>query len=71
MSLVTTLPATDGRARTERQSWLASPLATLRLWRKRSRERAQLASFSLRELHDIGLSNADAMQEVSKPFWRP
>jgi uncharacterized protein YjiS (DUF1127 family) len=71
MSLVTTLPGADGRARPQRQSWLPSLLATLRLWRKRARERAQLANFSLRELHDIGLSNADAMQEASKPFWRP
>lgn len=71
MSLVTTLSGADRQTGTGRQSWLPSLLATLRLWRKRSRERAQLASFSLRELHDIGLSNADAMQEVSKPFWRP
>ena len=71
MSLVTTLPGADGRARPGRPSWLSSLLATLRLWRRRSRERAQLASFSLRELHDIGLSNADAMQEAGKPFWRP
>ena len=44
--------------------------ATLRLWRRRSRERAQLARFTDLDLHDIGVSRCDAEMELSKPFWR-
>lgn len=52
-------------------SSLASRIAeTLTLWRRRSRERAELAQWGERELHDIGLSASDAMYETSKPFWR-
>jgi uncharacterized protein YjiS (DUF1127 family) len=71
MSLVSTLPnaarGAPSRARPESRSLLD----TLRLWRRRARERAELARFSERELHDIGLSTADALQEISKPVWRP
>ena len=72
MSLVTTLPGTAGRAaRSGRGSGKASGLLeTLRLWRRRARERAELARFSQRELLDIGISNADALQEIRKPMWR-
>lgn len=52
----------------------ASPLAglidTLRLWRKRSIERAQLAAMNHRELRDLGMSECDVYQEMNKPFWR-
>ena len=70
MSLVTTLPD-SGRRDETRQRSSRSLLDTLRLWRRRARERAELARFSERELHDIGLSSADALQEISKPVWRP
>jgi len=39
-------------------------------WRRRARERAELAEYSDRELRDIGLSRSDANFEVNKPFWR-
>jgi uncharacterized protein YjiS (DUF1127 family) len=44
--------------------------ATLRHWRRRSRERAQLAALDDRMLKDIGLTRADAEFLSNKPFWR-
>ena len=43
---------------------------TLAAWRRRARDRAQLALFSERELRDIGLTSAEAARECAKPFWR-
>ena len=43
---------------------------TLQLWRRRSRERAQLATLDDRMLRDIGVSRADIWDEIHKPFWR-
>lgn len=40
------------------------------LWRRRNRERAQLARFTELELHDVGLSRAIQEIEAHKPFWR-
>jgi uncharacterized protein YjiS (DUF1127 family) len=45
-------------------------LATLREWRRRSRDRAELARFDERMLRDIGISPGDVWHEISKPFWR-
>ena len=45
-------------------------VATLREWRRRSRERAELAELDDRMLKDIGLSRADAEFLSNKPFWR-
>ena len=39
-------------------------------WQERSRERAVLAHFGERELHDLGLNRFDVEVEVNKPFWR-
>ena len=44
--------------------------AKLREWRRRSRERAQLARLDDRMLRDIGLSHADREVLANKPFWR-
>jgi uncharacterized protein YjiS (DUF1127 family) len=44
--------------------------ATLRRWRRRIRERAELARFDERSLRDIGVSPAQARYETGKPFWR-
>jgi uncharacterized protein YjiS (DUF1127 family) len=43
---------------------------TIVVWRRRARDRAQLARFSERELRDIGLTPAEAAWECAKPFWR-
>ena len=45
-------------------------VATLREWRRRSRERAQLAELDDRMLKDIGLTRTDAEFLINKPFWR-
>ena len=44
--------------------------ATIREWRRRSRERAQLAALDDRMLRDIGLSHADRDFLANRPFWR-
>ena len=43
---------------------------TFHVWRQRSAHRRELAQWSDRELHDIGVSSGDAIYESSKPFWR-
>ncbi len=49
---------------------LARFLATLGRWRRRMREREQLARLDERALRDIGVSPAQARVEADKPFWR-
>jgi uncharacterized protein YjiS (DUF1127 family) len=43
---------------------------TLRQWRRRAHDRAELASLDDRMLRDIGLTRADAEFLSNKPFWR-
>jgi uncharacterized protein YjiS (DUF1127 family) len=43
---------------------------TLHLWRQRYLARRELAHWSDRELHDIGVSRSDVIYEADKPFWR-
>ena len=43
---------------------------TLHVWRERRRTRHELAQWSDRDLHDIGLSWSDIAHEAGKPFWR-
>ncbi len=45
-------------------------LATLILWARRHRGRAELRGLDDRTLHDIGISREQAAYEGSKPFWR-
>jgi uncharacterized protein YjiS (DUF1127 family) len=45
-------------------------LTTLREWRRRAHDRAELAKLDHRMLRDIGLTEADAEFLSSKPFWR-
>ncbi len=42
----------------------------LQVWRNRSRQRRELAHWSDRDLHDVGLSWSDVVREARKPFWR-
>ena len=53
-----------------RPSLLSRVTATLRLWRKRIREKRALEQLDERELHDIGVSFSDVYAELSRPFWR-
>jgi uncharacterized protein YjiS (DUF1127 family) len=60
--------------------WLVSPLqlsgilngvgAVLREWRWREKGRLELARLDERMLRDIGLTRAEADNEIKKPFWR-
>jgi len=43
---------------------------TLRAWRRRVKDRAQLAALDDRTLADIGISRAEAEFLGNKPFWR-
>jgi uncharacterized protein YjiS (DUF1127 family) len=45
-------------------------VSTLKLWRRRARERTELARMSAAELRDLGLSRAAVAYEANKPFWR-
>lgn len=45
-------------------------LNTVRTWRRRSRERAQLGALSDRMLSDIGITRADAIFLSNRPFWK-
>lgn len=51
--------------------WLGLMFAeTLHLWRRRYRDRQELARWTERDLHDIGVSWSDIAHELEKPFWR-
>ena len=52
------------------QGLLAQLSETFHIWRKRQRDRRQLAELTARELHDVGLSWSDVVYEAEKPFWR-
>lgn len=43
---------------------------TFHVWRDRRRQRRELAHWTDRDLHDVGLSWSDVMREAEKPFWR-
>ena len=43
---------------------------TIRIWRERMRDRRELAQWTDRDLHDVGLSRSDVIHEAEKPFWR-
>jgi uncharacterized protein YjiS (DUF1127 family) len=43
---------------------------TIHVWRNRQRQRRQLAQWTERDLHDVGLSWSDIVHEAEKPFWR-
>jgi uncharacterized protein YjiS (DUF1127 family) len=57
-------------ARTPAAGIATRTLARLGQWRRRSRDRAQLARLDDRMLADIGISRAEAEFLVNKPFWR-
>jgi uncharacterized protein YjiS (DUF1127 family) len=57
--------AADGRA-----SPLGRVADTLRLWRRRIREKRALERLDERDLHDFGASYSDVYAELRRPFWR-
>ncbi len=42
----------------------------LATWRRRARERRELANIDHRTLRDLGISPTDVRFEADKPFWR-
>ena len=40
------------------------------IWRRRLRERRELAAMDEQTRHDLGLTRYDAFYEARKPFWR-
>jgi uncharacterized protein YjiS (DUF1127 family) len=49
---------------------LAQLSETLQIWRQRYSTRQELAQWTDRDLHDVGLSKGDIAFETEKPFWR-
>ena len=45
-------------------------IRTIRVWRRRRRERATLLRLDARCLKDIGITRWDAEREYQKPFWK-
>jgi uncharacterized protein YjiS (DUF1127 family) len=65
------LPARSAAQERERPaSYLRRALILLGIWRKRLRDRRELALMDERSLRDIGLTRHDAFYEARKPFWR-
>ena len=51
-------------------SLLAQISETVHVWRERERQRRELAQWTARDLHDVGLCWSDIVHEAEKPFWR-
>jgi uncharacterized protein YjiS (DUF1127 family) len=49
---------------------LRSIIDLIRLWRRRVRERRELAQLDYRTLRDVGITPAEVEHECNKPFWR-
>jgi uncharacterized protein YjiS (DUF1127 family) len=49
---------------------VARVLAKFREWRRRAKDRAELAALDDRMLADIGISRAEAEFLANRPFWR-
>jgi uncharacterized protein YjiS (DUF1127 family) len=51
--------------------WLLRLFDTLLSWQERARQRYDLQQLDDHMLRDLGLSRADVVAEITKPFWRP
>jgi uncharacterized protein YjiS (DUF1127 family) len=55
---------------THSEGLLSRLTETFHVWRDRRRQRRELAQWTDRDLHDVGLSWSDIAHEAEKPFWR-
>ncbi|MDF2075576.1 DUF1127 domain-containing protein [Pseudomonas mendocina] len=55
--------------RTNVLNWLGL-YSTLRQWQRNRRTRQQLAQLNDQQLADTGITAAQRLQELAKPFWR-
>jgi len=53
-----------------RISWLLRSWAVLSRSLERSRTRRLLGQLNAQQLSDLGISHADRLNELDKPFWR-
>jgi uncharacterized protein YjiS (DUF1127 family) len=53
-----------------RPSLLERAAATLRVWRRRVREKRALEQLDERDWQDFGASRSDIDAELRRPFWR-
>ena len=61
----------DKSSTTTRASGILQSVArSLRLWRRRHRERHSFPALDERDLRDLRLTRWDVERELSKPFWR-
>jgi uncharacterized protein YjiS (DUF1127 family) len=49
---------------------IANVAASLRRWHRRSAQRRRLAGLPIDLLDDMGITEAQRLDEISKPFWR-
>ncbi|MBN8961159.1 MAG: DUF1127 domain-containing protein [Rhizobiales bacterium] len=52
------------------EGFLAHVNETLHTWRTRQIQRRELAHWTERDLHDVGISWSEMLAEAEKPFWR-
>ena len=62
-------PPPPPRRNTPAHPWDAA-LALLTAWRKRMRERRELAALDYRAQRDIGITPSEVAHEINKPFWK-
>jgi uncharacterized protein YjiS (DUF1127 family) len=59
------------RSRGMETGFLATLVAAVQLWRRRARDRAELARMGVLALQDLGVPDPNlAWQEAKRPFWR-
>lgn len=63
-------PVTVRRLLLQMRAQLGDAWQLVGLWRQRSRDRAALRSLSPREIRDFCPRQAEAEEEMNKPFWR-
>lgn len=50
--------------------WLVTAAVTVTKWDMRRRTRKALMNLDHYQLHDIGLTRSQAVEEAGKPFWQ-